>query len=172
MGSEWIMILVVIAAISLAAAPIYWLRPSPRQRQLARLREHALKLGLRPELRTPPAALRHAGHGDKLMKYQWHRPEGNWPRHGDNWLAAPQGEAGGVRTFIFPPAEGYQPGPDALLAELKSTVPESLYAIEAGPSGVGFYWHESGDNNRVDELYRLLRPWVETYRTHYLSQDQ
>jgi hypothetical protein len=171
MDSEWIIILVVIAAISLAVAPIYWMRPSPRQRQLVRLREHALQLGLHPELRATPAGLRHAGCGDKLMKYQWHRPEGSWPRHGDNWLAVKQG-TGETNTFFFAPAEGYQSGPDVLLAELQGPVPESLYAIEADPSGIGFYWHESGDNSRVDELYRLLRPWVDTYRAQYLPQDQ
>ena len=171
MDSEWIMILVVIAAISLAIAPVYWMRPSPRQRQLARLREHALQLGLRPELRATPLALRHTGCDDKLMKYQWHRPEGNWPRHGESWLAAQQGGEG-AKIFTFPPAQGYQSGPDVLLAELQGPVPESLYAIEADPSGVGFYWHESGDNSRVDELYRLLLPWVETYRTQFLHRDQ
>lgn len=172
MDPQWIMILFVIAAISLAVAPVYWMRPSARQRQLARLREHALKLGLRPELRTTPPGLRHAGDGDKLMKYQWHRPEGDWPRHGDSWLATSIAGSDGVKSFRWQTKPDYHAGPDGLLDTLPEPLPESLYAIEADASGLGFYWHESGDSSRIDDLYQLLQPWLLAYRLQYGDENR
>ncbi len=173
MGSQWMMILFVVAAISLAIAPVYWMRPSARQRQLARLREHALQLGLRPELRDTPPGLRQVAEADadRLMKYQWHRPEGDWPRHGESWLAISTEGSDGVRDFRWQTTSDYRAGPDGLLEVLPEPPPKSLYAIEADASGLGFYWHESGDNSRVDDLYQLLGPWVAAYRAQYGDQD-
>ncbi len=167
MESHWVLLAAIIAAVSLAIAPIYWLRPSPRQRQLARLREYALSLGLRPELCSAPAVLRLAGFGDKLMKYQWYRPGQSWPRHGERWLAMSGGSPDRAGSFSWPREVGCRPGPDSLLASLDGAALVQLFAVEAGPEGIGFYWHESGDSTRVDEIFSLLQAWREAYCEHF-----
>jgi hypothetical protein len=162
MKSQLIMIGFIVVAVSLAIAPVYWMRPSPRQRQLARLREYALTLGLRPELSSVPEALARAGHTENLIKYQWHRPAGDWPRDGGHWLALQSKDA--PAAGLSWSDRGDARGPDDLLALNPDPLPDGLFAIEAGPTGVGFYWHEAGDKSRVDELFALLQPWVERYR--------
>jgi hypothetical protein len=159
----WIIVAILVVTVSLAIAPVYWMRPSPRQRQLARLREYAIGKGLRPELSTVPAALRLAGYEDKLMKYQWYRPLEAWPREGKCWLAMAAKDSAPRKTFSWPRELGYLPGPDTLLTGLDKGAPESLFAVEAGPAGLGFYWHESGDSARIDEILALLQPWLAAY---------
>lgn len=162
MSSQWIMAIFIVLAVSLAIAPIYWMRPSPRQRQLARLREYALSLGLRPELTTVPEVMQRAGYEGRMMKYQLHRPSGDWPREGGTWLALLQPADGPEQRFVWPD-RGDLKGPDDLLRPLQQELPEGLFAIEASPSGVGFYWHEAGDNARVDRFFQLLQPWLTQY---------
>ncbi len=171
MSSQWIMVIFIVLAVSLAIAPIYWMRPSPRQRQLARLRDYALKLGLRPEITTVPAAMQQAGYPAKAMKYQWHRPEGDWPREGGTWLALLQPANSPEQQFSWP-GRGDLAGPDVLLEPLLESPPESLLAIEASPSGLGFYWHEAGDNARVDQLFQLLQPWLAKYREAFAESEE
>ena len=170
MNSQWIMVVFVVLAISVAIAPVYWMRPSARQRQLARLREYALTLGLRPELSTVPEAMQRAGYADRLMKYQWHRPTGDWPRHGDVWLALLL-PADGPKQKCCWPDRGQLGGPDVLLQALQEEMPEGLFAIEASPLGLGFYWHEAGDSDRVDQLFQHLQPWVEPYREAFSERE-
>jgi hypothetical protein len=55
--TEIIPYLLVIVVISLMLAPVVWMAPSPRDRQLAALRQRAILEGLRPELRERPAEL-------------------------------------------------------------------------------------------------------------------
>lgn len=170
MSSQWIMVIFVVLAVSLAIAPIYWMRPSARQRQLARLREYALTLGLRPELTSVPEAMRRAGYPEKLMRYQWHRPSGDWPRHGGTWLALLK-PADGPRQQFGWPERGQESGPDGLLEVFQEQLPEGLFAIEASPVGLGFYWHEAGDSDRVDQLFQYLQPWVEHYREAFGERE-
>ncbi len=171
MSSQWIMVIFIVLAVSLAIAPIYWMRPSPRQRQLARLRDHAVRLGLRPEISSVPEAMLQAGYQAKMMKYQWHRPDGDWPRDGGNWLALLEPAEGPGQAFRWP-ARGDLAGPDLLLQPLLGSPPEGLFAIEAGPRGVGFYWHEAGDSARVDQLFQLLPPWLTEYRRVFTEREE
>lgn len=163
LDTHWIIVAVVVVTLSLAVAPVYWMRPSPRQRQLARLRQYALSLALRPELRDVPPPLQQLSGEQKLMLYQWHRPDEDWPRDGDKWLALGP-------DFTWLTSSGYQPGSDQLLEELRMGVPEGLYAVEAGPAGVGVYWHESGSEDRVDSLQRILVTWAAAYRSSYTTK--
>ena len=160
-----VVVLLVFGVVALALAPVYWLLPSPRQKQLARLRAYALQVGLRPEQQPMPAVLRHCGYPDSMIKYQWFQSRDDWPADGAQWLAFfdPQTEGGG--RFVWLRSGRYGAGPDELLAALQvADFPRGLGAVEADSGGVGFYWHEAGHDSEVDRLYEVLQPWPEAYR--------
>lgn len=158
MENKLLLILLAVAVISLAVGPIYWLRPTPRQRQLARLRAHAVKLGLRPAFKLSPPELVERGLPERLMVYSWHPPEGDWPREGERWLVIPQEDGEGGLQWLMGSAPAFWP--TAPMPEL----PAGLQALEAGPDGVGAYWHEAGYYQRVEELTRVLMAWAAAYR--------
>lgn len=170
MEANWIAVIVVVVSISLAIAPIYWMRPSDRQRQLARLRTHALSLGLQPELREVPTALRLAGWDDKLMRYQRYRPGTDWPRGGPCWLAMRAGPKTGDEGFVWAQEVGYRDGPAALLTSLQDLARLGLIAVEVGPAGLGFYWHEKGGPDTIDTLVAALDPWLAGYQAQALGR--
>lgn len=155
---NWQAIVVIVMAVSLAIAPIYWMRPSPRQNQLARLRSSALGLGLRPELREAPKPMRLAGFDEKLMRYHWYKPTENWPRSGPCWLAIRENGC-----FDWGREVGLSEGPQDLLESLNAGAPEQLHGVEIGPAGLGFYWHESGDEQRLENIVDLLQDWKTRY---------
>ena len=155
--------LLVVVSVSLIVGPIVWMRPSPRQRQLARLRSYALSLGMRPEQMPVPKALQHYGYPSTLLKYRMQGHGVRWPEEGASWLAftVPGEAAGGLRWYT---GDVYQRGPESLLEGVTNTsLPKGLCAIEADINGVGIYWHEAGDTGQVDELRRLIAPWLEAY---------
>ena len=157
--------LLVLGGVALALAPVYWLLPSPRQKQLARLRAHALTLGLRPMQQSVPSVLRHCGYPQTMMKYQWFQPREQWPADGPKWMAFFDPEAGDGGCFVWLRSGRYSVGPDKLLADLRiADFPRSLGAVEADSVGVGFYWHEAGDNSEINGLYDALKSWPAAYR--------
>jgi hypothetical protein len=159
MEGKWIAVLAIAAIVSLALGPVYWLRPTPRQRQLARLRAHAVKQGLRPEFRQLPAALAGRGYPERMMSYVWFRPEG-WPREGERWLACVVDE-GPQPLLQWVPDERREPPP-----AMPAVVPvRGLAALQADAEGVAAFWHEAGEVERVDQLRKAMSAWVEAYRT-------
>ena len=174
MSHDALVLLLVIGAVSLALAPVYWMLPSPRQRQLARLRSHALSLGLRPEQQPLPRVLRAAGYAEDMVRYRWATPLPEWPDDGPRWLAFIDAASGGKqeRRLVWLRSRGYSAGPDTLLVALEETdIAGGPVAVEAGPGGVGVYWHEAGDCDQVDRLFSLLQPWSIAYRDCMANPD-
>lgn len=162
MEGKLIAIAAIVAIVSLAVGPVYWLRPNPRQSQLARLRAHAVKLGLRPEFRQLPQALVGRGYPARMMSYVWFRPEGRWPQEGECWLACVvSGEGGDALQWL--PGDRREP-PPGLDEASSSPLPKGLAALQADAEGVAGFWHEAGDVGRVDELQRVLAAWAGVYR--------
>lgn len=158
-------ILLTVMVISLAIAPIYWMRPSPRQRQLSRLRSHAVQLGLRAEMRSTPQTIQRLGYPAEMIKYQWFRPGGSWPSEGPTWLALSEPAVAENADLHWLVASGCSRGPDSLLQGVDAaSFPCGLCAVEVDPTGAGVYWHEAGGTEQVDRVFALLQPWVEAYR--------
>nr|WP_240457697.1 hypothetical protein [Halomonas socia] len=61
---NWLLIAFIVALI---VSPVMWLKPSPKQKRVARLREHARKAGVRVKLAAPPL---HAA-GKQMPSYRW-----------------------------------------------------------------------------------------------------
>ena len=162
MEGKLIAILAIVAIVSLAVGPIYWLRPTPRQRQLARLRGHAIKQGLRPEFRQLPQALTGRGYPARMMSYVWFRPGDSWPREGERWLACVVDE-GGRPVLHWLPGDRLA-APPGLLAGHGYPLARGLAALQADQDGVAAYWHEAGEVERVDELSQALAAWADAYR--------
>ena len=158
-------ILLTVVVVALAIAPVYWMRPSPRQRQLARLRAHAIKLGLRAEMCATTQSMQRLGYPPEMIKYQWYRPGGNWPGEGVSWLALSEPAAAGNGAVHWLTTAGYSRGPDKLLESIDAaSSPGGLCAVQVDPTGAGVYWHEAGTAELVDQIFALLQPWAEAYR--------
>lgn len=137
---SWLIILFVVA---LAVSPVMWLKPSPRQRRLAKLRNRATQAGVKVELAEPPL---HAA-GKQMPSYRWRYPQ-NLPgphfvlvreevassvlkpfRHGWRWRTEP------LRGL---PDDAMQ-RLDSLLARL----PQDAMVLESQRSALVLWWYES-----------------------------
>ena len=152
---------IVIAIVLFAIGQVFWVLPSPRQRGLARLRQHAYELGLRPQQRTFPHGLRLYGRSGDSMKYSLSRPAPDWPRTGPAWLAV----LGTPDRLEGPAWASQDKGPQGLLDALAQAAPLGVAAVELDTSGAGFYWDESGDDAVLDQLVALLGQFTEAYVT-------
>lgn len=167
------MVWIIIAVIFVVAfGPLLWLRPSPRERRLARLRQRAYQCGLRVELRRLPrpdvAAEERvsAGGRERDVRAQYaaylsplparlrHLPRWRLLRHGDGSTALP--------GWSFEP--GKRPDHDRLGAALDAVrdvvaaLPEDVIAVECEPLSVAAYWLEGPQTapDRVDDLAARL----------------
>ncbi len=141
---------IVIVVIFLALAPLWHFAPSKTQRKQARLRERAALDGLFVELRdlpVPPAQLQRMAPVDRQVVYYGCRlrpsraaPEKRcaWYREASDWLSRPPRQA---------------------LPEIAGKMPESVLAIDLGPTSCGLYWREDGDEDLVRDLARELTEW-------------
>ncbi|MEQ8861083.1 MAG: hypothetical protein RIC56_20740 [Pseudomonadales bacterium] len=168
------MVWIIIAGIFIVAfGPLLWLRPSARERRLARLRQRAYQLGLRVELRNLPrpdvAAEERVSAGgrprDVSAEYAAYLcpldarlrmlPSWRLLRHGDGITALPGWafEAGRRPDHVHL---------DAALAaagEVVGELPEDVIALECQSLSLGAYWLEGRETTpeQVDDLARLLR---------------
>lgn len=126
--------------VAFVAGSVLSLRPSPRQRQLARLRERAVAAGLRVQWRPGgqdtgylmPWSLPEAARGVALH-FSCERPsDALWPRCG------PSGAEAEIHTAL-------------------SALPASVTAVRAFPEGVQALWSEAGTLADVDAIARALR---------------
>lgn len=150
----WIVLLVILFAVG----QVLWVLPSPRQRGLAKLRQAAYEIGLRPEQRPFPDALGRFGYAGQAMQYRLSRPVANWPRRGELWLAV-SGEQDGDG-----PPEWVSGGGDPALLELLSAARAlGVQAVELDRTGAGFYWDESSEPDRLKGLADMLQQFVDAY---------
>lgn len=136
----WLIILIVVG---LVFAPVMWLRPSPRQQRVSRLRDAAMRAGVRVRLGPSPL---HGG-GDRMPAYRWPYPA---ERPGPDFMLVRERRASeALKPFI----EGWRwrkeplkalPAPlherfAAVLAEL----PEDAVAVESEAEALTLWWDES-----------------------------
>lgn len=136
--------LIIALVLLLAITPIFWLKPTPRQRQLEALRYAAqragfqVRLAARPGTKVDPPRLDVA-----LYLIPWTRPVDQRDPAACRWTLVSQSFEG-----KWSPWEGWRwltPEPSSLrevIAEVLPLMPESACALEASSLGVGFYWDE------------------------------
>ncbi|MEY3017293.1 MAG: hypothetical protein RL336_428 [Pseudomonadota bacterium] len=136
--------LIIALVVAVVIGPVLWLKPSPREKQLQRLRRCAHSEGLRVHLRAVPP-----NHGDgprvvepAIMAYI--RPWSEQERKSS--LPA---------TFTLPCLQGdwqsYR-SKGIVGDELLRALPDSCRLLEVSEEGLLIYWRERGDESRVKQL--------------------
>lgn len=132
-------ILLILGAVALVLGPVMMFRPSPRDRQLAALRGHANRQGIRVALAAGGIAelkgsARYAmPWAHKLLKAQrWSLVRKSY-QHGLHLAGywAWQGDA--APAPLIPLLEGFV-----------ARLPDSVVALSAGPEGLSVNWREQG----------------------------
>ncbi|MFY0990726.1 preprotein translocase subunit YajC [Halomonas sp. C05BenzN] len=137
--------LIILFVLMLVISPVMWLRPSPRQQRVARLRNEAMKTGLSVKLEIPPL------HGVKtaMPAYRWHYPQ---ERPGPDFVLVRDSQAA---DSLKPLAHGWRwrreplrPLPEALEERFKgllSRLPQDALVIESNRHALTLWWWESQD---------------------------
>ncbi|MCC5888104.1 MAG: hypothetical protein JJT88_16845 [Gammaproteobacteria bacterium] len=174
-------IIIIAFTIALVVGPLMWLRPTPRDRQLERLRGHARKRGLNISIREipdpDPRPQDRVSSGGKVLQpslnvalYQLPlrlpgRVEG---RHAPDWEVIrlrhdvrsdveDEVSAGLLSGWRFSrPGLPLIEGVVGRLSELLAGAPRGTAKVEGDASTVGLYWHERGAEAEVDAIADLL----------------
>lgn len=140
---------VIIIVLALVVGPVLWVRPSPRTRQLERLRQYARENGLQVQMRAVPSLNSTEREIDsQIMAYirPWKKVE--------RIKGLPDG-------FLLgrPSSEGdwtlYR-AKNRLLDDDMVGLPESAKILEVSEEGVILYWRETGNKDRVELLAQTL----------------
>lgn len=135
--------LIIPLAMLLVIAPVIWLKPNPRQKRVAALRNAAMQAGLKVTLRVPPL------HGEKtpMPAYRWHYPP---QRPGPDFVLVRDSHAAeALRPFAHDwrwRKEPLRALPEALEARLKrllERLPQDALVVESGTDALTLWWHES-----------------------------
>ena len=137
----FLIILIVFVAIS----PLLSMAPGRRQRQLARVRQHAQTGGLVVGLKEPPVSSGQRPSDGKMACYRLQR-------HPDETIK------GVIGKQFFPSEEGWHgsgevEGP---VRSLLQQLPAGCAAVSIDGHGCSVYWDESGDTEAVDLLRGIM----------------
>lgn len=167
------MVWIIIGVIFVVAfGPLLWLRPSPRERRLARLRQRAYELGLRVELRKLPrrdvaaeervsaggrprdTTADYAAYISPLASRLRRLPGWRLLRHGDGMQALPGWWFEAGRR----PDHDHLDASLAVLTDELTALPEDVIAVECQPLSLAGYWLEGPETSpeRVDDLAARL----------------
>jgi hypothetical protein len=148
----------------LILGPVMMLRPSPRERRLARIRQVAQQY----RVKVQPLLLRQDTQFSPVLERNPHLADFSWSRfqriadegqsgpslHG-KWIQRkiPQGR------FVWESADVRQktnPAIDAVLAQWEQAQQPDFLALELGPRSVSIVWNEKGDSAEAEALCQLI----------------
>lgn len=156
--------LFIILAMVLVIGPIFWIRPSPKERRLAKYRALALQNGVKVEPISLVSDQQYAKVAERnlhVSDYKWVRyrrickegevgPDirGQWTQRKDRegkllWEPFP--------VTLEEPAEVAE-----YLDRWREAQDYRFLALEFGPRTVSVVWTEEGDENELGELFALL----------------
>ena len=142
--------LLILFILAVALAPLTHFLPSKRQRQQARMREHAAVEGLFVEFRNLPGTDPDvsARRGSAQVIYYGKRlpPARGKPRSRRAWLPREEGWRGLGHTDALP----------AALADL----PASVLAASIDEGSCGIYWREAGEEDDAARIVRQVQAWA------------
>ncbi|MGH1469929.1 MAG: hypothetical protein ACRBCS_01960 [Cellvibrionaceae bacterium] len=166
----WVFVGIIVLVIALGAGPIMWIRPTPRQKQIASYRQRAAEIGLRVKL----VPLKSIGISQELLSVK-----DGLPFYGVCWDLTNDTEKEFATTLAHGSwclrKEGYEheghfmgvwdwsterkstPESYVALREFVAALPDDVIACECTGQGVGLGWLEKGKVSRVDELSDLLQ---------------
>ncbi len=174
-------IIIIAFTIALVVGPLMWLRPTPRDRQLERLRSHARSRGLNISIREipdpDPRPQDRVSSGGKLLQpslnvalYQLplRLPGSIEARHAPDWevirlrhdVRSEVEEE--MSAGLLPGWRFSRPGLPLIetvvgrLSQALATAPRGTAKVEGDAATVGLYWHERGAEDEVDAIGDLL----------------
>lgn len=174
-------IIIIAMTIALVVGPIMWLRPTPRDRQLERLRGHARQRGLNVSMKDiphpdprPQDRVSSAGKplepslNVALYQLPLRLPGHLEAKHAPDWEVLrlqrdvrseveEEGSAGLLPGWRFS-RPGLPLVEDVVgrLSEALARAPRGTAKVDGNASGIGLYWHERGSESEVDAIADLL----------------
>ncbi|QJQ93982.1 MULTISPECIES: preprotein translocase subunit YajC [Halomonadaceae] len=151
--------LIIVFLLMLVISPVMWLKPSPRQKRVARLREAAIRAGIKVRQEKPPL-YKPLG---QMTSYRWRYPSA---QPGPRFVLVRSAEASEA-------LKEYRPGwrwrieplrrlPDEVerrLETLLSRLPHDALVIESDQDALTLWWYESQSADRfasyLDDFERL-----------------
>ncbi len=142
--------IVIILVIIMLISPIAWMRPSPRQKQLVRLRECAGKQHLQVSIRRLSDKLQRRHDSPNMACYLKHhaRAKANNVKQRPKWFVSVVGEFEWISRKDCARA--------SQLKQICSHLPDGCCYLEAEQDFVGVYWLEKGDEDRVDKIAKVI----------------
>jgi len=152
--------LLIIVVVSLIISPLVWLKPSPRQQQLEKLRREARQGGLRVRLSARPDVRE----GEKThfdcacYCLPWNELKGRPPGRMGSWSLVRD-----TRRGISSGWEDWRwlalPAPEEVSDVIEKVIrglPEEALGLVASAEGLEFYWTERPDRQLDEEVVPLL----------------
>ncbi len=140
--------LIILFALMLVISPVLWLKPSPRQQRVVRLRNAARKAGVDVKLQTPPF---HEARG-VMPAYRWGYPQ---LQPGPDFVLVRDAHAA---EALEPFAHGWRWRIEPLrplsaealarLDALLTRLPMDAQMLESRPTALTLWWWESQDAAR------------------------
>lgn len=134
--------LIIVLVMGLMLSPMMWLRPSPQQQRMKRLREAAIQAGIKVRLGDSPLH-----EGGQMASYRWMYP-GEYP--GPRFVMVREAVASdalkpfmdGWRWRIEP----LRPLPGEVVTRLEATLgalPDDAKVVESSRDALTLWWEES-----------------------------
>lgn len=149
----WLPIIICLAAVALLLGPILLMQPTARQRREAALRQGAQQAGLRVHLQPTPRGADCRAPNCVAYCLPWE--DGRLGRNA--WMLVRRSYEHELHAAGRWDWQG-DPAPEALavLSPLLTSVPDSLFAVAAGPQGLCGYWLENGSDAEVERIAAWL----------------
>ncbi|WP_421863876.1 hypothetical protein [Motiliproteus sp.] len=158
---SWLVITLIFLAI---IGSMMWMKPSPRQRMQADLRQQAMRLGFQVQISrlTLPRALGEAfGEERNCVAYRLPRlaRQQAKPPEWQIFRLESHANVGLPQGWSWAKGEGYQSEAElARITALIIALPETVYGIESTPVSVSIYWDEFGTPETIEQLKQQLEP--------------
>lgn len=154
----WWPIVILVFVVALALGPIMMMRPSPRQRQLARMRALAQKRGFVVRMAHNPMEGTDSG---VLAIYSIPWPQGGFIS--PPWLLLKKNYNHDIHFYQHWDWQGSNKAHELWQSELRQglqRLPPAIVALECNTLGLGCFWSEKcgskSETQMVDELYGVL----------------
>ncbi len=157
--------LIVLAVTVFLVGSVTWVMPTRHQRQQTRLRQQAMTMGMQVRIsrlqwprengKIAPSSMLATGYCLPRHPISKHSKSGCLANH--NWEVF---RAQGQHRNGLPVGWFWNRGEGELTAEqldrlitILSQLPDDVYAVSVNPLAAIVYWHETGDQQCLDDIY-------------------
>lgn len=156
--------IIIILAMAMVVGPIFWIRPSPKEKRLASFRSLAMERGIKVE----PISLKSDAYYSRVAERNLHVSDYQWVRYR---RIAKEGEIGSSIRGQWTQRkdrEGqlqWEPDPVTLkesalvtqfLAPWRESQDVCFLALEFGPRAISVVWTEEGEVTDVQQIIAML----------------